>query len=71
MQKVHFHRNGDVSVAGKVVGTFRQPDPSGAPHARSLIWLFTAFDGEQRQARRRGWLDDAANSAFIRLSHAA
>lgn len=68
MQQVTFHRNGNVSVAGQIVGTFQQPDPSGAQHARSLIWLFTAFDGEQKQGRRRNWLDDAARCAAIRLN---
>lgn len=68
MQKVTYHRNGEVSVGGKVVGTFRKPDPSGAPHVRDLIWLFTAFDGQQRQGSHRSLLDDAAECASIRLA---
>lgn len=68
MVKVTFHRNGTVSVEGKVVGEFRQPDPSGAAHARTPVWVFKAHDGRCDNARTRGQLDLYAIGAARRLA---
>jgi hypothetical protein len=71
MAKVTFHRNGKVSVDGVVVGEVHQPDPSGAPHARTLYWQFRSNDGHTDLARTRGSLDHYAVSAASRIARSA
>jgi hypothetical protein len=65
---VVFGRDGRVSVLGRDVGRWRNPDPSGAPHARTPVYCFVAHDGEVENARVRNWLANAGRSAFYRLS---
>lgn len=72
--KVTFHRpaegaiEGKVSVEGVEVGTYRQPDPSGAAWTRALIWVFNPIDGGVHQGRSRSGLKDYARSTAMRVS---
>lgn len=64
--RIVFHRDGSVSVDGEQVGRFRSPDPSGAPHARALMWVFNAWDGRASNARSRRLLEPDAVAALHR-----
>lgn len=63
---IDFTRNYKVTVDGVYVGTYRRPDPSGASHARTPVWIFKSWDGEVAQSRTRRGLEDAATTAFAR-----
>jgi hypothetical protein len=65
--KTTFHRDGRVSVNGAVVGEWRSPDPSGAPWARTPVYVFTAGDGKTANHRRRWGLVNAAEGAYRRI----
>jgi hypothetical protein len=66
IDRVTFHRDGAVRVNGMPVGTYRSPDPSGAPWARTPVWVFTSYDGRANVHRRRGGLARYAVSARYR-----
>jgi len=63
---ITFHRDGRVTANGEVVGKWRRPDPSGAPWARTPVWIFTAWDGWVANGRTRDDLRDDAASAWLR-----
>lgn len=64
---VAFHRNGRVSVGGLVVGSYRQPDPSGARLSRSMVWILETFDGQVFQGKLRTDLGIYAKAAAVRF----
>ena len=65
-QNIVFHRDGTVTKGGQELGTWHAPDPSGAPWARSLIWVFRAWDGKVDNARSRKSLEHFALTAWMR-----
>lgn len=56
--KTVFHRDGRVSMNGKIVGNWHRPDPSGAPWARKPVYVLKTLDGRTEQAPVRSMLAD-------------
>lgn len=63
---LRFLPDGTVTVDGLRVGTWRRPDPSGASHVRTPVWVFKAWDGVSDNANTRKALEPFARSAKFR-----